>query len=115
VVIATDKAEVTTRIAHLLRDTFPDTQVMARAFDRAHAIALVKMGVDHQIREVFESALALGRAALVMLDISDEDADETITEVRRRDRERFALQTAGDIYSGSSLLIGNAQDQAQGR
>jgi glutathione-regulated potassium-efflux system protein KefB len=81
VVIATDKAEVTTRIAHLLRDTFPDTQVLARAFDRAHAIALVKMGVDHQIR----------------------------------DRERFALQTVGDIYSGSSLLIGNAQDQAQGR
>jgi monovalent cation:proton antiporter-2 (CPA2) family protein len=115
VVIATDQAEVTTRIAHLLRDTFPDTQVLARAFDRAHAIALVKMGVDHQIRETFESALALGREALLMLEVPDADADETISDVRRRDRERFALQTAGDIYAGASLLIGNAQDQAQGR
>ncbi len=115
VVIATDKAEVTTRIAHLLHDTFPDTQVLARAFDRAHAIALVKMGVDHQIRETFESALSLGREALRLLEVPDEDADETISEVRRRDRERFVLQTAGDLYSGSSLLIGNAQDQAQGR
>ncbi len=115
VVIATDKAAVTTRIAHLLRDTFPDTQVLARAFDRAHAIELVKMGVDHQIRETFESALALGREALVLLDVPLDAAEETIADVRRRDRERFALQTAGDIYSGASLLIGNAQDQASGR
>jgi voltage-gated potassium channel Kch len=115
VIIATDKREVTTRIAHLVRDEFPDTLVMARAFDRAHAIELVKMGVDHQIRETFESAIALAREALTLLEVSDEEADETVAEVRRRDRDRFALQTAGDIYSGSSLLIGNAKDQAQGR
>jgi monovalent cation:proton antiporter-2 (CPA2) family protein len=115
VVIATDRAAVTTKIAHLVRDAFPDTQVLARAFDRGHAIELVKMGVDHQIRETFESALALGREALVMLDVALDEAEETIDDVRRRDRERFALQVAGDIYSGSTLLIGNAEDQARGR
>jgi monovalent cation:proton antiporter-2 (CPA2) family protein len=115
VIIATDDRAVTTRIAHLLRGEFPDTQIIARAYDRQHAIELVKLGVDHQLRETFESALALSRAALVMLDVPDDAADETIEGVRKRDRERFALQVSGDIYAGSSLLIGNAKDQASGR
>ncbi len=115
VIVATDLPATTTRIGHLLRDEFPDTQILARAYDRAHAIELVKMGVDHQVRETFESALSLSREALGLLEVPDEDADETIDDVRKRDRERFALQVSGDIYAGSSLLIGNAQDQAQGR
>ncbi len=115
VVIATDQPGVTTRIAHLLKGEFPDTQVLARAYDRQHAIELVKLGVDHQMRETFESALALSREALMLLDVPDEDADATIDGVRKRDRERFALQVTGDIYAGSSLLIGNARDQAKGR
>jgi monovalent cation:proton antiporter-2 (CPA2) family protein len=115
VIVATDQAAVTTRIAHLLRDEFPDTQILARAYDRAHAIELVKLGVDHLMRETFESAIALSREALLLLDVPDEEADETIDGVRKRDRERFALQVAGDIYAGASLLIGNAKDQAEGR
>jgi glutathione-regulated potassium-efflux system protein KefB len=115
VIVATDKRATTTRIAHLVRDEFPDTQILARAYDREHAIELVKLGVDHLIRETFESALALSREALALLEVPDEEADETIEGVRKRDRERFALQVTGDIYAGASLLIGNAQDQAQGR
>jgi glutathione-regulated potassium-efflux system protein KefB len=115
VVIATDKAEVTTRIAEVIRATYPDTPVMARAYDRAHAIALTKVGVDHMVRETFESALALSMEALEALGVPLEDAANAMDGVRMRDRERFALQVAGDIYSGSSLLIGNAEDQAMGR
>ena len=115
VIIATDQRVTTTRIATLLRAEFPDTQVLARAYDRAHAIELIKLGVDHQMRETFESALALSREALSLMDVPDADADETIENVRKRDRERFALQVTGDIYAGAGLLIGNAKDQAEGR
>jgi voltage-gated potassium channel Kch len=115
VVVATDKADITTRIAEVIRATFPDTPVLARAYDRAHAITLTRLGVDHMVRETFESALALSMEALERLDVPLEDAANAIDGVRMRDRERFALQVAGDIYSGSSLLLGNAQDQAQGR
>ena len=114
-IICTDKPAVTTRIATLLRAEFPDTVILSRAFDRAHALDLLKLGIDHQIRETFESALALSREALELMDVSAEDAHEVIDGVRKRDRERFALQMAGDIYAGSSLLIGNAKDQASGR
>ena len=41
ILICTDRKEQTTRIAELVRDEFPLVRVMARAFDRAHAIELV--------------------------------------------------------------------------
>jgi glutathione-regulated potassium-efflux system protein KefB len=109
ILIATDKKEVTTRIAKLVKHEFPNAEVLARAFDRAHALELIKEGVDHQMREVFHSALALGNEALEVLGV---DADEigAISEgILRRDAERLALQMTGDIYSGKSLIIGNAE------
>jgi glutathione-regulated potassium-efflux system protein KefB len=38
----------------------PMCTVLARAFDRQHALKLVELGVDYQMRETFESALAMG-------------------------------------------------------
>lgn len=108
VVIATDKKEVTTRIARLVRDEFPNAAILARAFDRAHALELIREGVDHQMREVFHSALALGSEVLEVLGVDQDEITEIAEGVRKRDAERLALQTAGDIYSGTSLLLGNA-------
>src|SRR5690606_21694485 len=67
VLITTDRKEQTTRIAELLRDEFPLVKVFARSFDRAHAIELTKIGVDYQLREVFESALTFGAETIRML------------------------------------------------
>jgi monovalent cation:proton antiporter-2 (CPA2) family protein len=107
ILICIDNADAATRIAHLVKQEFPLTPVMARAYDRGHAIALIKAGVDWQLREVFESALATGRAALEKL---GEDA-ETIAEIeeafRRRDAERLDMQMTGDITAGRQLLIPN--------
>jgi hypothetical protein len=83
--------------------------VLARSFDRAHSLELIREGVDHQMREVFHSALALGGEVLEVLGV-DPDEIGAITEgVIKRDAERFALQMTGDIYSGKSLIIGNAE------
>ncbi|WP_149589474.1 monovalent cation:proton antiporter-2 (CPA2) family protein [Tabrizicola flagellatus] len=108
VVIATDKREVTTRIAKLVRDEFPNAVILARAFDREHALELIREGVDHQMREVFHSALALGSEVLEVLGVDPDEIAEIAEGVRKRDAERLALQTTGDIYSGTSLLLGNA-------
>jgi glutathione-regulated potassium-efflux system protein KefB len=112
IVIATDKKEVTTRIARLVRQEFPNAAVLARAWDRAHAIELIKEGVDHQLREVFHSALALGSEVLDVLGVDPDEIAEIAEGVKKRDAERLALQTTGDIYSGKSLIIGNAEDVA---
>lgn len=78
-----------------------------RAFDREHALELVKLGADTVIRETFESALQMGRAATQALGASDLEADELTDEVRRRDAERFALETAGGLFAGRALVLGN--------
>jgi voltage-gated potassium channel Kch len=109
VVIATDKKEVTTRIAKLVRSEFPNAAVLARAWDRAHALELIKEGVDFQMREVFHSALALGGEALEVLGVDPDEIGAIAEGIIRRDAERFALQMTGDIYSGRSLIIGNAE------
>jgi glutathione-regulated potassium-efflux system protein KefB len=86
---------------------------MARAFDRGHAIELVKAGVEFQIRETFESALTLSGQALRALGSSDEEIAELIEGVRDRDRRRFAAQIVGGIQAGRDLLLSNAEEQAR--
>ncbi|MTH60846.1 monovalent cation:proton antiporter-2 (CPA2) family protein [Paracoccus litorisediminis] len=111
IVVAVDKAETTTRIVELLKDEFPLVPVLARAFDRGHALELVNKGVDWQIRETFESAVAMGREALLRLGADEDEADELIEGMRARDRERFAVQTVEGIYGGRDLLLGNRGQQ----
>ena len=114
IVVAVDRREDASRIVELLKHEFPLVPVLARAFDRGHALELVSKGVDFQIRETFESALVLGRAAVLHLGASDAEADAVLEEIRARDRNRFALQQVEGIYGGRDLLLGNARQSAQG-
>lgn len=114
VMICVDNREASTRIAELLRDEFPLVKVMARAFDRGHAIKLIHTGAEYQIREVFESSLAFGGAAIRILGASEDEVSEIIDGVRQRDRQRFDLQLAGgEAMAGRHLLLSNAEDQAR--
>lgn len=113
VVIAVDKKEQATRIAELIRDEYPLVKVMARAYDRGHAIELVKAGVEFQIREMFESALTLSAQAMRVLGATEDEVTEVISGVRERDRQRFAAQIVGGIQAGRDLLLSNAEEQAR--
>lgn len=114
IMVCTDKREDTLRIAELLRDEFPLAKVMARAFDRGHAIELIRAGVEYQMREVFESALSFGGAVIRVLGASDEEAEEVVEGVRDRDTQRFDLQMVGGLQMGGRhLLISNAEEQAR--
>ncbi|WP_442874195.1 monovalent cation:proton antiporter-2 (CPA2) family protein [Devosia sp. SL43] len=114
ILICSDQKAQTLRIAELVRDEFPLVRVMARAFDRAHAIELVHAGVEYQLREMFESALTFGGQAIRMLGASDEETEEVVDGVRDRDRQRFDLQLSGEDWRNlDRLLISNAQDQAR--
>ncbi len=108
VIIGIDNQGAATRIAHLLHDECPLIPVFARSFDRRHSVELIKAGVSAPIRETYESALSLGGNLLRHFGEEDEAVLQTLTEVRLRDADRFALQLAGDIYSGRTLIIGNA-------
>ena len=113
ILICVDKKESTTRIAELLRDEFPLAKVMARAFDRGHAIALIRAGVGYQKRELLESAFVFGGEALRRMGSSEEEIEQIVAGVRDRDRQRFELQMAGQQMAGRHLLFSNAQEQAR--
>ena len=98
-----------------MRDEFPLVKVMARAFDRGHAIELIKAGVDYQIREMFESALAFGGEALAHARRRPTRRSPSVIERRARARPaalRRCSWSAG-CRPGRDLLISNAEEQAR--
>ncbi len=60
--------------------------------DRVHAIELMNMDVDYQVRETFKSALTLGRATLEGLGVNPARAEEMEQDVKKRDVARLVMQ-----------------------
>jgi monovalent cation:proton antiporter-2 (CPA2) family protein len=104
VAICVDKPETTIRIVDIVRAEFPGVAVFARSYDRRHSLRLIAKGVDFELRDTFESALAFGRRALVGLGLDPERAQEVEDFVRARDLDRLALQQAEGLSAGLELL-----------
>ena len=107
IIVCVDKRDTATRIARLVKAEFPLAKLLVRSFDREHALTLVEIGVDVQVRETFDSAMTMGEAALVQLGVPPEEVAEVIEDVRRRDVERFKLEQVGGVMAGVDLLRGN--------
>jgi glutathione-regulated potassium-efflux system protein KefB len=113
ILVCVNSKDAANRIVELVKSEFPLAKVHARAFDRGHAIQLVKLGADFQMREMFESALVFGAQTLRELGSEEDEIADIIDGVRERDRQRFAAQTVGGIQAGRDLLLSNAEDQAR--
>jgi monovalent cation:proton antiporter-2 (CPA2) family protein len=83
---------------------FPQAAVMVRAFDRRHMIELDGLDIAFAERELFEGAVAMGRAALKASGIDRSEIDRVDREYRMRDCERLEQQSAsGDLHAGLGL------------
>jgi len=109
ILICVDDKEAAVKIAEVVKEEFPLVPLLARAFDRGHALDLVHAGVDFQIRETFESAVAFSHETLKALGEDEDVAEDVVEDFRDVDRERFALETVGGVYAGRQLVRGNAQ------
>lgn len=107
IIVAPDNREAASKIVALVKHEFPLVPVLARAFDRAHAVELLAAGAEVQVRETFESAMVLGREALLALGETPDQADEIMAAARARDAERLVLDQAEGFRAGASLIIGN--------
>ncbi|MCE4371722.1 monovalent cation:proton antiporter-2 (CPA2) family protein [Xanthomonas hortorum] len=110
IAVCVDNREAANRIVELATREFPHARLLVRSYDREHSLQLVAAGVDYQIRETFESAVAFGQAALVELGVDEDEAVTIAREIRRRDAERFELEiAAGNTRAGavSGLMYGN--------
>ena len=83
-------------------EAFPHAVVMVRVFDRRDEIAFDGLDVALIQREVFESAIVMGNAALHRLRIADREVDRVEREYRLRDSERLQAQSeTGDFHAGA--------------
>ncbi|WP_325168814.1 monovalent cation:proton antiporter-2 (CPA2) family protein [Paracoccus caeni] len=114
IIAAANDPKAVTRIVELVKEEYPLTPILARAFDREHSLKLVEAGADYQIRETVESAFSMGREALIRLGDDPDDADEVMERFRARDAERFSLEVAEGISAGVSLIIGNKTKPERG-
>ncbi|HET8750175.1 MAG TPA: monovalent cation:proton antiporter-2 (CPA2) family protein [Sphingomicrobium sp.] len=82
-------------------EAFPQASVMARAFDRVHLMELSGLDLDLAERELFESAVVMGKAALRASGVDKGEIDRVEREYRMRDCERLERQReTGDIKAG---------------
>ncbi len=106
VCVCVDNRDVATKIVGLVHAEFPQARTYVRAFDRVHALELMKLDVDYQVRETFRSALTFGRATLEGLGVSPERAEEIEQDVRKRDVARLIMQKSDGLLGGMDLLHG---------
>ena len=112
ILICIDDAHATTRIVEIAKHVCPNTRLIVRAFDREHAFELVKAQADFLVRETFEAAMSMGNEAVKVLGADENQSAEICERVRRIDKERFALEVAGDTFAGRALLLKNAPPKA---
>ena len=72
-------------------------------------LALKGIGLDWVQRELFDSAVAMGRQALSGLGVAAREVDRVEQEYRSRDRERLLAQhESGDLRSGLERSFAHA-------
>jgi glutathione-regulated potassium-efflux system protein KefB len=105
IAVCIDDKRAATRIVEMARAEFPGVKLFVRSYDRVHSLELIAKGVEYEMRETFESAIAFGRHTLEELGLDPERADEVEEEVRRRDHDWLALQQAGDAYAAAEINL----------
>jgi len=87
-------------------NAFPNAAVLVRAFDRRHMMVLAGLDIAGAVRELFESAVVLGREALEVLGIGESDVERIETEYRRRDGMRLEAQIeTGDLTVKREMMF----------
>ena len=90
---------------------FPQASIMIRAFDRRQMMTLSGLRTCFAIREVYESAVLMGRHALTAIGIEEDRVAEVEQAYRVRDADRLAAQTAsGDMHAMPENLFTGDHD-----
>ncbi len=107
-VAATDDPEQILRMVRLVKRRYPHLKVLARARNRQHAFRLLDLGVEGIVRETFHSSLALSRATLVALGLSDEEAADKVARFEAHDEQLLREQHL--VYDDEAALMKSNKD-----
>lgn len=105
--VCVDDRDAALKIVEIVHAEFPQVLTYVRAYDRVHAIELMKLEVDCQLRETFDAAIAFGQATLEGIGLGADEAGSIAADVRRRDIARLVMQKADGLLGGVDLLHGS--------
>jgi glutathione-regulated potassium-efflux system protein KefB len=89
-----------------IMDHFPQAAILVRAYDRRQMMKLSGVDLYASVREVYESAICLGRDALRAFGVEEDEIGVIEREYRRRDLDRLAEQAdADDMFAGRTLMF----------
>ncbi|MEO9601282.1 monovalent cation:proton antiporter-2 (CPA2) family protein [Parasphingorhabdus sp.] len=88
--------------------SFPETKMFVRVYDRRQLVVLKGLGIVGMKRELFESAIHLARQTMYAIDIDESLIDEVDDEFRQRDCDRLEAQIkfGGDMFAGAEFGFG---------
>ena len=92
IAVCVDDPATTDAIVALVRREFPQAHLLARAFDRVHAVRLLNAGAEVAVRETAAAGLQMGAQALAALGYGEEERRAVVARVHRRDEERLERQ-----------------------
>jgi monovalent cation:proton antiporter-2 (CPA2) family protein len=94
--------EITRASVKAVLEVFPHASVMVRAYDRRDLIELSSLDLALAERELFESAVVMGKAALRASGVGPAEIERVEREYRLRDCERLERQSeSGDLHAGA--------------
>ena len=92
IVVCTDAPATTDAAVAMAAREFPRARLLARAYDRIHAVQLLNGGPDAVVRETAAAGLALGSETLAALGYDAAERRAVIERVRERDEARLGEQ-----------------------
>lgn len=104
-IFAIDDRHLSAGVMKPILETFPQASVLVRAYDRRQLIDLIDLGLAGIKREVFESAVAMGRMALAELGLNEEQVAEVERQYRENDRQRLDAQLAAGALTAAKDLL----------
>lgn len=102
-VIAVDDREKTLAVLKTVKRSFPNLQVLTRAYDVLHYHDLQRAGADYIEREMFQGALTLGEQTLRRLGMRAFQARRNALQFALHDREIVAKLAKDHIESKSFI------------
>ena len=109
IVFCMDDKEFGPEQVRAIVQSFPETKIFVRVYDRRQLIALKGLGIVGMKREMFESAIHLARQTMFAIDLDSSLIDEVDDEFRQRDCDRLEAQmkSGGDMLAGAELRFEN--------
>jgi monovalent cation:proton antiporter-2 (CPA2) family protein len=101
-IVCVDDPDAAESIRRLASGAFPGLKVAVRAYDRIHAVQLIRAGADAVVRETAEGALALGGAAV---DLLGGDGTAAVARARAADAARLDAQVAQVAEAGDRAAV----------